>query len=65
MDGRKCVPPIPGCKPSPTKVIPSFALGAAMRTSHARAKQSPAPMAGPLIAAIIGTGSFRTQRKSS
>ena len=50
---------MPGFIPSLTKGAPSLAPAAAYRMSQARARHSPAPMAGPLTAAMVGTSSFR------
>ena len=50
---------MPGCMPSFTNGTPSLAPAAAYRRSQARARHSPAPIAGPLIAAIVGTSSRR------
>ena len=61
--GSKYVAPIPGCKPRRTKLAASFTPAAAMRRSHAIAKQRPAPIAGPPITASVGTRSARTERK--
>ena len=48
----------PGCMPSFTKVNPIFALLAAILKSHPRVIHIPAPIACPLIAAIVGTLNF-------
>ena len=42
--------------PRPTNVNPSFVFFDTIRISHAIAKQKPAPMAGPLMAAMTGSG---------
>jgi hypothetical protein len=47
------------------KVAPSLAFVAAIRTSHARASDSPAPTAAPSIMAITGLGSARKARTAS
>ena len=58
--GRKCVVAIPGCSPSEVNGTDSRAPSAAYRRSQASASDSPAPTAGPLIAASTGTSSVRT-----
>ena len=63
MDGSQCVDPMPGGSPRPTNVMPTLASGAATRRSQAQAMAKPAPMAGPLMAATIGTSSVRSDRK--
>eukprot|EP01139_Manchomonas_bermudensis_P007355 Amastigsp_a180562_9.p3 type:complete len:154 gc:universal Amastigsp_a180562_9:844-383(-) len=63
--GNVNVEPMPGCSPSFRKLTPSLAPRCAMRTSVARARQRPAPTAWPLIAAMTGTGSDRTDRNRS
>ena len=50
---------MPACMPSLTNGTPSFAPEAAYRRSQASARQSPAPIAGPLTAAMVGTSSRR------
>ena len=44
-------------------VKPMVVSFAAIRMSHAAATHMPAPMAGPLIAAMMGTGSDSSDRK--
>ena len=50
---------MPGCIPSFTNGAPRRAEVAAYRMSQASARQSPAPIAAPLTAAIVGTSSDR------
>ena len=52
MRGRFHVAAMPGWMPILTKVMPTLAWSCITRRSQARAKQSPAPIAWPLIAAI-------------
>ena len=47
---------MPGWMPSLAKVIPILASATAMRMSQASAMHSPAPMAWPLMAAMVGMG---------
>ncbi len=56
--GSRYVAAMPGFIPSLTKGAPSLAPSAAYRMSQARARQRPAPIAGPLTAAMVGTSSF-------
>ena len=53
--GSSQQPPSPGTMPSLTKLSAKRAVLAAMRMSHMQARSLPAPMAGPLTAAMIGT----------
>ena len=55
---------MPGCMPSFTNGAPSFAPDAANRRSQASATQSPAPIAGPFTAAMVGTSSRRTDSQA-
>ena len=50
---------MPACMPSRTNGTDIRAEAAAYRRSQASAMHSPAPTAGPLIAAMVGTSSFR------
>ena len=50
---------MPGCMPSLTNGTPRRAEAAAYRMSQARARHSPAPIAAPLTAAMVGTSSER------
>ena len=52
---------MPACMPSLTNGTPSLAPAAAYRRSQARARHSPAPIAAPLIAAMVGTSSVRIE----
>ena len=58
--GRKYAPPSPGTMPILMKLEASFAPCAAMRMSHMQARSSPAPMAWPLIAAMVGSSQFHS-----
>ena len=55
---------MPACIPSFTNGTPILAPEAAYRMSQASARQSPAPIAGPLMAAIVGTSSFRIESQA-
>ena len=57
--GSRYVAAIPGCIPRRTNGAPSRADAAAYRMSQARARHRPAPIAGPLTAATVGTSSRR------
>jgi hypothetical protein len=48
--------PESGARPIPVKAVENFASAAQIRTSHARARDSPAPAQVPLIAASTGLG---------
>ena len=52
--GREYVAPQSGCRPMRLNVNPMEARSLAMRKSHARASDAPAPAAGPFTAAITG-----------
>ena len=52
--GKSQVTPQSGLKPRRTMAADMRALGSAKRRSQASAKARPAPMAGPLMAAITG-----------
>ena len=56
----KYVPPASGTSPMFTKPGAKNAASEAMRMSHAQASETPAPAAGPLIAAITGFSSERS-----
>lgn len=58
--GSDQVVAIPGCRPSAVKGTPTLAVRAMKRRSQASATANPAPMAAPLIAAIVGTSSVGT-----
>ena len=53
--GSSHAPPSPGMMPSFTKLSANFARSPAMRMSHMHARSQPAPIAGPLTAAMVGT----------
>ena len=50
---------MPGCIPIRRNGTDKLAEAPAQRTSQANARAAPAPIAGPLIAAIVGTSSSR------
>ncbi len=54
--GNSQLTAIPPCVPSWVKGALKVADGEANRRSQARARHSPAPTAGPLMAATTGTG---------
>ena len=55
---------MPACMPSFTNGTPSLAPRAAYRRSQASARHSPAPMAAPLTAAIVGTSRRRIESQA-
>ena len=55
---------MPACIPSLTNGTPSLAPAAAYRRSQASARHSPAPMAAPLTAAMVGTSRARTESQA-
>ena len=55
---------MPACMPSFTNGTPSLAPAAAYRRSQASARHSPAPIAGPLTAAMVGTSSRRIESQA-
>ena len=55
---------MPACIPSFTNGTDIRAEAAAYRRSQASARQRPAPTAGPLIAAIVGTSRSRTDSQA-
>ena len=52
---RNQPPPSPAMRPRLMKVSPNCALTEPMRMSHMLARSKPAPIAGPLTAAITAT----------
>ena len=56
--GSSHAPPSPGIRPTRMKLSAKSALVEAMRMSHMQARSQPAPTAGPLTAAMLGTSSF-------
>ncbi len=52
--GSNQAPPSPGTMPTLTKLSAKMALSEEMRMSAMHARSSPAPMAGPLTAAMTG-----------
>ena len=56
------VPPASGTSPIPMKPGTKLASEAAIRTSQAQARESPAPAQAPLIAATTGFSSARMAR---
>ena len=53
--GSSQAPPSPGIRPTLTKLSANDAFSDAMRMSHMHVRSQPAPIAGPLTAAIVGT----------
>ena len=53
--GSSQAPPSPATMPTFTKLSAKRAVLDAMRRSHMQARSLPAPIAGPLIAAMMGT----------
>ena len=58
----KYVPPESGTSPMPMNAGTKLADSATMRMSQAHARDSPAPAAGPLTAAITGFSKARMAR---
>jgi hypothetical protein len=52
--GSRKVAPIPGCRPRAVKFSARRASSETMRMSAAQAKEKAAPMASPLMAAMVG-----------
>jgi hypothetical protein len=63
VSSRVCPPP--GCSPIRAKRQSKRAAGLATRMSHANARFSPAPTAGPFTAATVGKVQRWTRRKPS
>ena len=57
--------PPPGWSPIREKTAPNVTSGEARRTSQESARLSPAPMAAPRTAAMVGIGRSRIFRKLS
>ena len=63
--GRKKVPPSPGTRPTWEKGSLKKAWSEQTRRSHMQARSQPAPVAGPLITAIITWSQFQISLLSS